>query len=62
MKDDRATQTVRAQVDAMGGDVFDIGVFDPTYRNKEGQEDGRMLLRTFDRDTLFKSIDRKSVV
>ncbi len=56
MKDDRATQAVRAQVDAMGGDVFDIGVFDPTYRNKEGQEDGRMLLRTFDRDTLFKSM------
>src|SRR5437667_3668430 len=46
--DSRTQGAVRIQIEAMGATRFEIGVFDP---NSE-----QMILRTWDRDTLLKSI------
>src|SRR6266498_2210838 len=44
----RTQEAVRKQVEAMAAAVFEIGVFD--------SESGRMILRTWDEQTIFKSI------
>jgi hypothetical protein len=45
---DRTQEAVTRQVEAMGSEWFEVGVFDP---NSE-----QMILRTWDRDTVLKSI------
>jgi hypothetical protein len=53
---DPTTTAVKRQIEAMGAKVFEIGVFDPTVKNDRGEVEGRMLLRTYDVDTLLKSV------
>ncbi len=49
---DRTAQAVTSQVRAMGGEVFEIGLFKPSATGK----DPVMLPRTWDADTLLRSI------
>ncbi len=53
---DMTTLLVTKQIDAMRAKVFDIGSFDPNHKDNSGEVVGRMLLRTYDRETLLKSI------
>src|SRR6516225_3289040 len=49
---DRTIEAVRRQVDAMGWDVFEIGLFKPDANGKEAV----MLPRVWDADTLIRSV------
>jgi len=49
---DRSSAAVHRQVEAMGGEVFEIGV----YRADSRESDRHMLLRTWDVETLSRSI------
>jgi hypothetical protein len=53
---DPTTTAVQRQIAAMGSQVFEVGVFDPTVTNDKGEVEGRMLLRTYDTNTLLKSV------
>ena len=50
---DKTTQVVRHQIEAMGADVFEVGLFKPS-----AAADGRavMIPRTWDAATLIRSI------
>lgn len=49
----RTYQAVERQIDAMGAAVFEVGLFKPTAT---GQGEAVMIPRTWDRDTLLRSI------
>jgi hypothetical protein len=49
---DKTTEMLRAQLSAMGSEVFEIGLFKPDARNGEAM----MLLRVWDRETVLRSI------
>ena len=49
---DKTTETLRAQLSAMGSEVFEIGLFKPDARNGEAM----MLPRVWDCETVLRSI------
>ena len=50
---DRTTQAVKEQLAAMGAQCFEVGLYNPSAGN---QGDAVMIPRTWDRDTLIRSI------
>ncbi len=49
-------RAVKRQIEAMGVPVFEVGVLMPAQETGENKRDAQMLLRTWDAETLERSI------